>query len=183
MVAKIDDVRRTITSNFKAKGDLIYLVGETYDELGGSEFYKLFDELGANVPKIRRENAKRIYHKMMKANDAEIIESSHDISDGGLAVTVAEKAFSCQFGVEIILDNCKDISLNAILFAESHSRFVVSIQSINKYIFEDYFGNDARFIGKVTNDAKLQISKGKLPIIDIEVAELINAWDKGLDKK
>ncbi len=183
MVAKIDDVRQTITSNFKAKGDLIYLVGETYDELGGSEFYKLFDELGANVPKIRRENAKRIYHKMMKANDAKIIESSHDISDGGLAVTVAEKSFSGQFGAEIILDNCEDIPLNAILFAESHSRFVVSIQPANKHIFEDYFGYDAKFIGKVTNDAKLRISNGKLSIIDIEVAELMSAWNKGLDKK
>ena len=183
MVAKIDDVRETITSNFKARGDLIYIVGKTYDELGGSEFYKLFDELGANVPKVRRENAMRIYQKMMQANDAKIIESSHDISDGGLAITIAEKAFGGEFGAEIQLENCEKISLNAILFAESHSRFVVSVQQINQHIFEDYFGNDATFIGKVTDEAKLRISKEKLSIINVEITELMRAWDNGLEKK
>ncbi|MCK4957077.1 MAG: phosphoribosylformylglycinamidine synthase, partial [Candidatus Cloacimonetes bacterium] len=99
MVAKIDDVRKTITSNFKAKDDLIYVLGKTYNELGGSEFYRLFNELGANVPKVRRDDAMKLYKNVMQANDKNLIESSHDISDGGLAVTVVESAFGGQFGV------------------------------------------------------------------------------------
>ncbi|RLC50671.1 MAG: phosphoribosylformylglycinamidine synthase, partial [Candidatus Cloacimonadota bacterium] len=75
MVAKIEDVRKTVTSNFKAEGDLIYLLGKTYDELGASDFYKLFGELGANVPKVRKEKAKQLYEKMAIANELNLIES------------------------------------------------------------------------------------------------------------
>ncbi|NOZ36189.1 MAG: phosphoribosylformylglycinamidine synthase, partial [Chlorobi bacterium] len=89
MAAKIKDVRNTITSDFKAEGDLIYQVGITYNELGASEFYKLFNELGANVPKVRKEQAKDTYLKMMQANEQDLIVSAHDISDGGMLTALA----------------------------------------------------------------------------------------------
>ncbi len=83
IVAKIKDVRNTMTSEFKQAGDLIYLIGKTHDELGGSDFYKLFNELGANVPIVRKEDALRIYQKMMKAHEKNWLVSAHDLSDGG----------------------------------------------------------------------------------------------------
>ena len=140
MVAKVDDVRKTVTSDFKAAGDLIYQIGKTYDELGATEFYKLFDELGANVPQVHKENARRIYEKVMLANEQNLIESNHDISDGGLAVAVTESAFGGGFGAEIDLTKFTDLDLKAILFAESHSRFICSIKPENRARFEAIFG-------------------------------------------
>jgi phosphoribosylformylglycinamidine synthase len=180
MVAKLSDVRKTITSNFKANGDLIYILGKTYNELGASEFYKLFDKLGANVPKVRKEVAKKLYEKVIKANEQNLIESCHDISDGGLAVAVCESAIGTEFGAELDVTNFRDLSLNAILFSESHSRFVVSIDPEKKERFEDIFGSDANLIGKVISDKRMIVNYKKEKIIDNEIVKLQSAWEKGL---
>ena len=135
MVAKIDDVRNTITSDFKAAGDLIYLLGRTYNELGGSEFYNLFDELGSNVPTVRKEQAKALYLNVITANEQKLIESSHDISDGGMAVTLVESTFGTDFGNNVDISGFDELSVPAILFSESHSRFIVSVKPENKEDF------------------------------------------------
>ena len=183
MVAKIDDVRNTITSNFKAKGDLIYVVGKTYNELGASEFYKLYNKVGANVPKVRRDDAMRIYKKVMEANDETLIESSHDISDGGLAVTVAESAFGGQFGVNLNLDIFKDLSRKAILFSESHSRFVVAVRPENQSQFAKLMGEDAKRIGMVTDHKIFSVDYHNENIINIPMQTLQDCWDNGLNIK
>jgi len=181
MVAKIDDIRKTVTSDFKVAGDLIYQIGKTYDELGASEFYELFDELGANVPKVRKEDSKRIYEKVIDANQQNLIESNHDISDGGLAVALTESAFGGGFGAEINLDKINDLSLNAILFAESHSRFITSVKPENQTAFEKIFGEDAISLGEVTSIKNLIIKVKKSKVISIEVNKLRTAWDNGLN--
>lgn len=124
MTAKIEDVRRTITSDFKQADDVVYLLGETYDELGGSEFYQLFGELGANVPIVRFEEAKALYTLMGQANEQSLIQSCHDVSDGGLAVALAEATFGYGFGAEVELP--AGLPVHVQLFSESHSRFVAS---------------------------------------------------------
>ncbi|MCD4819712.1 MAG: phosphoribosylformylglycinamidine synthase [Candidatus Cloacimonetes bacterium] len=180
MVAKVDDVRKTVTSNFKAEGDFIYILGKTYDELGGSEFYKLFDELGVISPKVRKINAKRLYEKVTKANEQNLIESCHDLSDGGMAIAISESAIGTEFGVELIISNFEELSLNAILFSESHSRFVISINPKNKLIFEELLGQDCLLIGEVTSEKKVKIALKDKIVVDVEIDELQNAWDKGL---
>ena len=180
MVAKVPDVRRTVTAEFKQAGDLIYLVGKTYDELGGSEFYKLFGELGANVPRVRRDDARRIYTKMMQANRERLIVSAHDISDGGLAVALAEAAFGGDFGAEIELPD-DGLRVAAWLFAESHSRFVVSIAPENKENFERIFVENAQFLGRVSKEKKLKISGQGKAVIDLEIEKLLNSWGNGLE--
>ena len=179
MVAKIKDIRKTLTAEFKQAGDLIYLIGKTYDELGGSDFYKLFNEIGANVPVVRKEDAKRIYYKMMEANTRSLLVSAHDLSDGGLAVALAESAFGSELGVSIELPN-NGLSINANLFSESHSRFIVSVNPDDKDKFEQLFGNDAELIGKVNESYKVQISKAGKVLIDLDNDVLLNAWRSGL---
>ncbi len=180
MVAKLSDVRKTITSNFKADEDLIYILGKTYDELGASEFYKLFDKLGANVPKVRKENARRLYEKVMKVNEQNLIESCHDLSDGGLAVAVTESAIGTEFGAELDVSELGELSLNAILFSESHSRFVVSIRPENKVKFEELFGEEFKFIGKVNSNKKMKIVFDNDKVVSSEMEELEQAWNDGL---
>ncbi len=185
MVAKIDDIRNTITSDFKAAGDLIYQIGKTYDELGASEFYRLFDEIGANVPVVRKEDAKTIYEKVIAANQDNLIESNHDISDGGLAVALTESAFGGGFGAEINLNKLinldLNLDLNSVLFSESHSRFVVSIKPENKMVFEKMFDKDATLLGKVTSNKKLILNNGNNKVINIETDKLKKAWEDGLE--
>ncbi|MCF7792398.1 MAG: phosphoribosylformylglycinamidine synthase [Candidatus Cloacimonetes bacterium] len=180
MVAKVDDVRQTVTSDFKAEGDLIYQIGTTYNEIGASEFYRLFDELGENVPIVRKDDAKRIYEKVMQANEQNLIESNHDISDGGLAVALTESAFGGGFGAEINLDIFSELDLNAILFSESHSRFICSIKPENKNKFEELFENEATLLGKVTSEEKMIMKYRNKEVIYIEMNKLRTAWERGL---
>ncbi len=180
MTAKIDDVRKTVTSEFKAAGDLVYQLGETYNELGASEFYAQYGQLGANVPKVRKEAAKALYLQVMEANRQGLIESSHDLSDGGLAVSLAESAFGGALGAEINLGSLpQDLSNEALLFAESHSRFVVTVRPENKAAFETIMGNRAFFLGK-TGGNQLNISRNGQQLIQNKVDALQKAWSGGL---
>ncbi|MBN2710654.1 MAG: phosphoribosylformylglycinamidine synthase [Calditrichaceae bacterium] len=180
MVAQIPDVRKTLTAEFKKPGDKIYLVGKTYDELGASEFYKLFNELGANVPVVRKEDGLRIYRKMIKANEQNLLLSAHDLSDGGLAVALAESAFGGNLGAEIHLaaNGLKDY---AVLYSESHSRFIVTIAEENNEAFGRLFGDDAQVIGTVSDSGKLVVHIDNKKLIDIEVEKLLSAWRSGLE--
>lgn len=181
MTAKLDDVRKTITSEFKMEGDLIYQLGETYNELGASEFYQLQGVLGANVPKVRKEAAKALYLKVMQANEQGLIESSHDLSDGGLAVALAESAFGAGFGAEISLDALPtDLTNEALLFAESHSRFLVTIQAEQQEAFEAILGERAIFLGKVSSTPTVVIKRQDQVLVQLKNSELQHAWSNGL---
>ncbi len=180
MAAKIEDVRRT-TSDFKAAGDVIYLLGATYNELGGSELYRLFGELGANVPVVRQKEAKALYLKVMEANQRRLIESSHDLSDGGLAVAVAECAFGSDFGADINLTPlCRRLSVPAALFSESHSRFLVTARPELQADFESLFGGMATRLGYVTTETNVNIVNGSQRFINLPVKTLLEAWKNGL---
>lgn len=181
MTAKLDDVRKTVTSEFKCDGDLIYQLGETYNELGASEFYQLFGVLGANVPKVRKETAKDLYLKVMQANEQQLIESSHDLSDGGLAVALAESAFGGTFGADISLDALPEtLSPEALLFAESHSRFLVSVQPKNSAAFEAIFGERAILLGKVSPSLSVVIRHQGQVLVQLKNDALQQAWSNGL---
>ena len=176
MTAKMDDVRSGITSDFKSAGDLIYQLGESYDELGASEFYRLFNALGAKVPKVRKEKAKALYLKVMEANAAQLIESSHDLSDGGLAVALAESAFGSGLGAKIDLKTLDNLPLHVQLFSESHSRFIVSVRPENQNRFEAILGDRAFLIGSVQQEQQLSIND----CIDLSLHELEDAWSNVL---
>ncbi|UYZ62664.1 phosphoribosylformylglycinamidine synthase subunit PurL [Hymenobacter weizhouensis] len=177
MTAKIEDVRRTITSDFKQADDVIYLLGETYDELGGSEFYQLFGELGANVPQVRFEQAKELYRLVGEANDRNLIQSCHDLSDGGLAVALAEATFGYGFGAEVELP--QELPVHVQLFSESHSRFVATVAPEDVVAFEQHFGQRATRLGRVTADGQLHVRQTGKTIIAASTAALRHAWTNG----
>ena len=181
MTAKMPDVRRSVTAEFKADGDLVYQLGTTYDELGGSELYRLFGELGAQVPRIRKEAAKALYLKIMEANRQGLIASSHDLSDGGLAVALAESAFGGQFGASLNLNQLdRSLSTAVLLFSESHSRFVVSVPPAHQAAFEAILGVDAHYLGTVTAHRRLVIHRGEAQVINQSIRDLEQAWSSGL---
>lgn len=180
MVSQIDDVRRACSSEFKMSGDFIYLVGTTYDELGGSEYYALQNELGANVPKVRVEDALDRYKKMTRAHEKGLLASCHDLSDGGLAVALAESVFGGAFGAEVRLRG-GDLTAEAELYSESHSRFIVSVPIESCHEFEQIMKDNYRYLGLVTRECKLSIQLDGQAVISLESRQLLDAWSGGLN--
>jgi len=183
VAAGIEDVRCTVTSDFKASGDAIYLLGNTYDELGGSEFYRLLAQVGANVPRIRPEGSAALYRLVSDAIADGWIASCHDLSDGGLAIALCESAIGGDLGAEISLDRL-DPSLGDVtcLFSESHSRFLVSVEEHQKSTAESHFGAVAHFLGRVTESGRIVVERDERCLIDGDLASFAEAWTRGLEE-
>jgi phosphoribosylformylglycinamidine synthase len=177
----IPDIRIATSLDVKAPGDSIYIVGKTYRELGGSEYYRLMGFLGKNVPKVRQAQARKSFGAITRAIDLGLVNACHDLSEGGLAVAAAEMAFSGGYGLELDLRLVPAEGVNRndfLLFSESNSRFLVEVPSGCENDFERVMGGviHAR-IGRVTKGSSLCIYglDGNV-IIDVALADLLKAW-------
>jgi len=127
MVGLMSDVEKAVTQDFKDEGDIIFLIGETKEELGGSEYLKTFyDKEEGRVPEIDIDLEKDVQDFVLNAIEAGIVKSAHDCSEGGLAVNLAESCINGNKGAEIDLGKSSLTDI-AKLFAESQSRIVISI--------------------------------------------------------
>ena len=171
----------------KKASNLLFIVGETKNELGGSHYYKINDQVGANVPKVELETAPKIAKKISAAITQGLIVSCHDCSEGGLAVALAEMAFAGGLGIEADLrglprskDCCR---VDAQLFSESNSRYIVEVEPKNydafaKLMLNLPFGQ----IGKVTEEKTLIIkSQDTKNVIESDLDSLKQAWQKTFD--
>lgn len=179
MTAYIEDIRNLTSSEFKNPGDFIYLIGKTRDEMGGSELFNLLGLTSPNVPRVRKSYAKQLYQKMSAAHGDGLIISSHDLSDGGLAVALAECVLGGRYGAAVEL-GYSDLPLITELFSESHSRFVVSVPAKYQSAFESLMGTDCRFLGAVTEAEALGISFDGQPVALITKEEMLEKWRNGL---
>ncbi|HEX8286382.1 MAG TPA: phosphoribosylformylglycinamidine synthase subunit PurL [Pyrinomonadaceae bacterium] len=195
MVGLIEDARKIVTPGFKTDGDLIALLGETKNDLAGSEYAQTVlgfstEELIENgeVPKIDLDTEKTVQRACLNLIDKFAIKSAHDCSDGGLAVAIAESCFSrlnhAAKGAEIELKN-ESLADEALLFAESPSRIVVSfspekLEQVKTIVEEN--GCPFTVIGKVTGD-KLRIKMNDKTAINAPVSELENVWATSLQNK
>jgi len=186
-VGIVPDIRKTITMDLKSPGNLVYILGRTYLELGGSEYYKLLGFIGRTVPKVRLEEAKRTMNKLTKAIDAGCVEACHDLSEGGLGVAAAEMAFSGGVGLEIWLDKvAKSSDLQRddyILFSESNSRFLVEVPESRKDEFEEIMrGAVYSLIGRTKKERSLSVYglKGS-KVVEAELNRMMDAWKRTLE--
>ncbi len=184
-VGIIPNIQVTTSMDLKAHGNLLYLIGETFNELGGSEYYKLRGCLGASVPKVKGAKAKRTFKAVTKAIDLGLIKSCHDLSEGGLAVAAAEMAFAGGLGLELDLAKVlgRELARNDfVLFSESNSRFLIEVSETDKHQFEALMkGKNCAQIGKVTKDQKLLIhGLNQKTVVDASLAELRHSWKKTL---
>ena len=178
--AKIKDYTKCLTSEFKKPGDLIYQLGKTYPELAGTEYAKLNNYKGGSVPVVRMEDAMRLYKKFSQAHKKKLLRSAHDISDGGMIVAVIESCFGNDFGASLAYSKKDNLLVDAILFAESHSRFIVSVEPAMQQEFEKLFGDDALLLGSVTKDPVLHFTLQEKQIISCGVHGLKESWNNGL---
>jgi phosphoribosylformylglycinamidine synthase II len=185
VLGKIDDVRKAVTMDVKAPGDLVYIVGMTYAELGGSEYLAMHDCIGNQVPQVRAAQAKELYQKLHTAIMEGTVASCHDCSDGGLGVALAESAFAGGFGMEVDLAKvpAKGIERDDyLLFSESQSRFVVTVHPAKQKAFLAIMkGISVGEIGKVTEGKTFIVIglKGK-KIIQGDIYKLKAAWQRPL---
>jgi phosphoribosylformylglycinamidine synthase len=185
-VGIVPDVRLAVTADFKKAGDLIYLMGETFDDAGGSEYYAELGFIGMNAPKLR-EPAKAInmYRALHRAMLERLVSSCHDLSDGGLGAALAESAFSGGLGAEVTLEGLSSESLtrdDAALFSESPARFIISVRPDRRAEFEAALsGFPLARIGETTADSRLRILglKGQ-GIVEADISDLKAAWQKPL---
>ena len=175
MVGLIEDHEHITTQEFKKSGDLIYILGKTFADFDGSELQKM--QLGRIEGVIRNFDLsieKRNQELVLTAIQNGLIESAHDCSEGGLAIALAESAFKHQLGISVQFELS-----SAQLFAETQSRFVLTVAPENKTRFEEMMGDAAVLAGKVTDEAIIEISATDGQI-KIETAVARKCWEDAI---
>jgi len=181
--AVIKDAAKCVTMDTKLPEDLVYVLGVTRNELGGSEYYERFGYVGLNVPRVRPEEFMDLYRALNLAIDKELVASAHGIYRGGLGVHLALAAMGGNLGMQVDLSlvPVEQVERNdVILFSESAGRFIVTVDPQNKASFEKLFKDlDWACIGSVTAETDV-IIKGLdgRTLIDVTVDYLKVAWKK-----
>lgn len=174
MVGLISDLAHITTQEFKQAGDLIYVIGEAKSEFGGSELQKMIDgKISGPAPVIDLAVEQKRQQHILQAIQLGLVASAHDIAEGGFAVAAAESLFGKNsLGAEIVIKG----DVMSALFAETQSRFILSIKPEHKEGFEALV-DDAYLIGTVTHDGTLKmVNEAGINLIDVDVSELHAAW-------
>ncbi|HIM11160.1 TPA: phosphoribosylformylglycinamidine synthase subunit PurL [Candidatus Poribacteria bacterium] len=182
-ISVIDNVDTAITMDAKSPGNLIYVIGKTYDEIGGSHYNAIHDFVGNSVPVVRPEIGKRVIQSLNHAIDQRLIRSCHDCSEGGIGVASAEMAFAGGFGMDLDLSNVpRNDQTNAddlILFSESNSRFIVEIAPKSQKEFENaMIGVPISVIGQVIEGKEFTIDgiETGQKVVDTTIDQLKASW-------
>jgi phosphoribosylformylglycinamidine synthase len=178
----------------KKAGDLVYIVGDTHDELGGSHYYDILGFVGNNVPRVNPQKAKKTFSVLARASQKGLIRAMHDCSEGGAAVALAEMAFAGGLGMEIFLGevpfasksqipNPKSQKRNdVVLFSESNSRFIVEVEKENQKEIERTLKNiPFGLMGCITSKREFNVYglDGRI-CIQTSIDELKKAWQEPL---
>ncbi|WP_461610912.1 phosphoribosylformylglycinamidine synthase subunit PurL [Cytobacillus kochii] len=171
MVGLVENIEHVTTQDFKQAGDLIYLLGDTRAEFGGSELQKLsYKKIFGQAPAIDLTVEAANQEKVLTAIHQGLLSSAHDLAEGGLAVAVAESLFANQLGAKLKLTG----EATTQLFSESQSRFLLSVKKENKEAFEQL--TNATLIGEVTNEQALEITVNDELVIKEQTEVLNKAW-------
>ncbi len=187
-VAFVPDINKTPTTYFKRPKSKIVLVGETYDELGGSIYFSLYNKNFGKVPRVNPEKGKRIMEKIFQAINQGLIISIHDLSEGGLGVSLAEMTFTNNLGCKVDLEKVllgEEIKRpDIILFSESNTRFLCEVAEDKIEKFLSFMGDiKLAIIGEVLAEGRLIINYQNKNLVDLEIKILKESWEKGLTSK
>jgi phosphoribosylformylglycinamidine synthase len=178
----VQDVKTCVTMDAKFPGDLVYVLGETKNELGGSEYYQLMDKIGLHVPKVDVNVVWPLYLALNRAIQQGLVSSAHAVAKGGLAVHLAMVAMAGELGMEVHIGKAPSplgLSSAQALYSESAGRFVVTVNPARKEAFEKLFSSlPAACIGSVTEAPRFKVQRGKgETFIDEDVLDLKKAWN------
>ncbi|MBL8767788.1 MAG: phosphoribosylformylglycinamidine synthase subunit PurL [Planctomycetes bacterium] len=192
-IALVVDVRHAVSSDFKRAGNAIVLLGLTRPELGGSAYYAMHGRLGRCPPRVDLVRAKAVFTALAKLTSERLVTSCHDLSDGGLAVALAEMAFSRGLGVDVDLakvpaadgeEHAPSIERDdVLLFSESPTRFVLEIEPQRLRDVERILADVPHaVIGSVTGDGRVRAtSLTGSRVLDADVQHLAHVFHHSLD--
>ena len=177
-LGRLKDVNKTVPAHFQETDSTLIMIGDRKNELGGSVYYSLKNELGANVPKPNLEEVKNQLFALTDCIDNGLVLSCHDIADGGIASALAEMTFRNSIGCNVNIES--DLSPDKILFSETGG-FILEVLPKNIDVIKSIFSNyslDIFDIGS-TGGESIEING----ITDIYVNETKKAWTNGLREK
>lgn len=190
-ISVMPDFNKTVSPEFKNASDIIYLLGETHDELGGGEYYKMIHPSASatpqegnigNVPKVDVKKNIKTYVALEKATQKELVASAISVNSGGLGIALAKASLGGMIGCDVSVKNVnprgKTYGVEVKLFSESQGRILVSVPPKNSPAFEKIIKNiPYSKIGKVTNDEKFIISD-KSKVVETNVKNLHKIYHK-----
>ncbi len=183
-LGQVKDVAKCVTMDFKEGGNDLYLIGNTFDELGGSQLFHVLGLSGGHVPKVQPALAKELFSAVHRAIERGCARACHDLSEGGLAVALSEMAFGGELGVQINLAKvCErdQLSPTQILFSESNSRFLIEVPPEKREQMEVIFDNlPCLCIGSVNSTPFVSVNCGTDDLIHMPWVNLRDAWLKPL---
>ena len=184
-MGQIEDCRQAVTMDFKKAGNAVYLIGVTRDELAGSYAALALNRTGGQVPKVDAALAMRSYQSIHQAIKSKLIVSCHDLSEGGLAVSLAEMSFAGELGVSIDITQMRQASFvdrEVALFSESNSRLLCEVPLAQCKAFESAMQGLPCFnIGAVSDHDRVVVECDKTVLIDKPWSILRETWLKPLD--
>lgn len=182
MVGLVEKREHITTQSFKQAGDAILLLGETKVELGGSELeWVCTGKATGRPPHCDLTKEKAVQQTVLKAIRSGMVQSAHDLSEGGLAIALAESCISGELGAEIRLET--EMPPLFYLFSESQSRIMLSVkpehaEKVQKLAQEH--GVPCEIIGHVSTDDTLRVRAGSQSVIELAVAELKKKWEEAI---
>ena len=188
VMGRIHDVALAVTSDFKAAGHAIYILGRTRRELAGSELASELGLVGGAVPQVDLTDARKRYALVHKAMSAGLVSACHDLSDGGFGVALAEMCMGGRLGADVDLDILPCVGLQCRteqLYAETASRLLVSVapekEEAFKALFSADLGQSVARIGEVQAEPVLRVrGRGEL-FIEAQVEDIATAFKATLD--
>ncbi|MCY7733995.1 phosphoribosylformylglycinamidine synthase subunit PurL [Bacillus safensis] len=174
MVGLVEDTAHITTQSFQQAGDVIFVIGETKEEFAGSELQKMTEgRIYGKAPEIDLDVELTRQEALLAAIQNGLVQSAHDVSEGGLGVALAESTFGTDgLGAQIQMD----LNSEASLFSETQSRFVVTVKPEHREAFAAAV-NDAKEVGTVTNDGVFTVKNQEgQQWIHAAVNELERAW-------
>ncbi|MBX3013478.1 MAG: phosphoribosylformylglycinamidine synthase subunit PurL [Caldilineaceae bacterium] len=176
----VPDMAHCVTSHLKSPGNRLYLLGETQAELGGSLLYTHWENSGGTAPTMPAQPLVR-YRLLHQAIQQGWIRACHDLSEGGLALALAEMALAGRRGATVTLDPMQAASPTldplTLLFSESNGRLLVEVQPENMAAFEAHMAGVTLLpLGEVTAEQTLQITHSGQAIVSLAVTQLVDAW-------
>lgn len=186
-ISKMDDIRHAVTLDYKQAGDLIYVIGNTKNETGGSEYFAMLNATGNNVPKLDAAKAIKTYEAVSELTQNDKLHSLHTPALGGLAVAFAKSSIAGCLGADIDLSKLPiegEVSTIEALFSETNSRFVASASEADSAFIEATLAKNNipyAVVGKVTSSDVLKIKTFEGETIEIAVDDLRHSYKATLD--
>ena len=177
-LGRLKDVNKTVPAHFQKSDSIILMVGERKDELGGSVYYSVFDQLGANIPKPNLEEMKNQIFALTDCIDDGLVLSCHDISDGGVASALSEMTIGNGIGCDVNIDS--NLQTDKILFSETGG-FVLEVSSENVGAISTTFSKYELDVFHIGNTGGIIIQLNS--VLDMYVFDAKEAWTNGLREK